>query len=688
MAIVSLLIAIAVQAQAPAPRGDEGEMKERPNGPRGPDGPGERKKEVVARFDKNGDKRLNAEERKAARQWLATERSQGRGPRRFGPGRGGNEGAQPHLPGGKVSPGDVKSSPDAPLYDAGTMRTFFLQFEEADWEKQLMEFKNTDVEIPAQLTVDGKVYKEVGVHFRGMSSFMMVPEGGKHSLNLSFDFVHDEQKIGGYRTVELLNSHEDPSYLRSILFTHIAREYLPTPKANFARVVINGESWGVYVNAQPFNKDFIKDAFGTTKGARWKVPGSPNGRGSLAYLGDDAAAYKTIYEIKTKDDPKSWASLIQLTKVLNETPPNRLEKELSPLLDIDGALRFLALDNALINNDGYWIRTSDYSLYQDEKGRFHIIPHDTNETFSKPGGPGFGGGRPGGGPLAMLARQMLAQADKDGDGKLTKGELTALADAWFDKMDADKSGKITQEQFNVGLVDLLPPAQRPGSQDDERRPNSGPTPGARGFTPGAGLLSAADANHDSALTRVELKDAFSQWFSSWDVEKKGSLDEEKLRNGLSMTLPRPNAGRPEGGPERPGVGPGGPGPRGPSGGGIQVKGVELDPLIAAKDANKPLISKLLAVPSLQKRYLEYVHDIAGKWLDWNKLGPVAQKYHALIAADVKADTRKLDSTEDFLTSLSQETAPKSSAPGGRRPISLKDFADQRRSFLLRSSGNQ
>ena len=74
------------------------------------------------------------------------------------------------------------------------------------------------------------------------------------------------------------------------------------------------------MNAQQFNKDFVKEWFGTTKGARWKVPGSPDGRGGLNYLGEDAAAYKRIYEIKTKDDPKSWADLIQLCKVLNETP--------------------------------------------------------------------------------------------------------------------------------------------------------------------------------------------------------------------------------------------------------------------------------------------------------------------------------------------------------------------------------
>src|SRR5258705_104825 len=151
-----------------------------------------------------------------------------------------------------------------PLYDALTLRTFFLEFEDADWEKELAEFKNTDVEVPAKLIVDGKTYPDVGVHMRGMSSFMSVGEGRKRSLNVSLDLVHKNQNIGGYRTLNLLNSHEDPSYLRSVLSYQIDREYIPAPKANFARVVINGESWGIYVNAQQFNKDLVKEWFGTT----------------------------------------------------------------------------------------------------------------------------------------------------------------------------------------------------------------------------------------------------------------------------------------------------------------------------------------------------------------------------------------------------------------------------------------
>ena len=90
-----------------------------------------------------------------------------------------------------------------------------------------------------------------------------------------------------------------------MLYAEIARHYLPAPKVNFVRVVINGESWGVYVNVAAVQQGLRARGFGTSQGARWKVPGSPRGRGGLEYLGDDAAAYKRIYEIKTKDDPTS-----------------------------------------------------------------------------------------------------------------------------------------------------------------------------------------------------------------------------------------------------------------------------------------------------------------------------------------------------------------------------------------------
>ncbi len=660
-------------------------------GGRGPGGMGQQHLKLVEKFDKDGDKRLNAQERKAAREYLVKEQAAGRGRRgpRF---RFGGESEGEAKPGPKVSANEVKAFPQAPLYDPQVVRTLFLEFEDADWEKELADFKNTDVEVPAKLIVDGKSYSDVGVHFRGMSSFMMIGEGRKRSLNLSLDFAHKDQQIGGYRTLNLLNAHEDPTFLRSVLFYQIAREYLPAPKANFVRLVINGESWGVYPSVEQFNKDFVKEWFGTTKGARWKVPGSPGGQGSLAYLGDNADAYKRIYQIKTKDDAKRWADLIRLCKTLNETPPDKLEATLSPLLDINGALKFLALENVMINNDGYWIRTSDYNIYEDEKGQFHILPQDANETFLKPGGPGGPGGRgrggpggpggPGGfGPNVFLGRQLFAQADKDSNRKVTKDELVSLADQWFDKLDLAKAGKLDQEQFAEKFPELL---GAPGGFVPPGRGAEGGAPrgGPGGFGPGPFIapvfFSALDVNKDGSLTRGELKETFRRWAVDWDKEKAGAIDEEQIRTGLAAVLPQPNFG---GGPAGGFGGRGGGRGRGGFPGGVRVNGVELDPLIAAKDENKPLLSKLLAVPALRTRYLGYVREIADKWLDWKKLGPIAEQYHALIADDVKADTRKLYSTEAFEKGLTENVGG-GGGFGGRETIGLKNFADQRRAYLL------
>ncbi len=555
-----LALASSVGAQQPAPPQDlppgppaDAPGERPPFGPGGPPrgfGPMQGEIKLVEKFDKNGNERLELDERKAAREFLAKERAEGRmgrggfggfgrGPRGQGRPRSGEPGTQgvstpdapdrrrgeappwgrrenqpPPEPGRKITPEEVKNYRAVPLYDLGTLRTVFLEFEAPDWEKELMDFHGTDVEVPAKFTVDGKTYENVGVHFRGMSSFMMVGEGRKHSLNLSVDFVHDDQRLGGYRTLNLLNSAGDPTMLRAVLYHQIARDYIPSAKANWMQVVINGESWGVYVNVQQFNKDFIEEWFDTKKGARWKAPGRPNGNSGLEYLGDDVAEYKKRFEIKSKDDPKSWESLIELCRVLNQTPADQLEEKLSPILDIDGALKFLALENVFINTDGYWTRASDYNLYQDEKGRFHIIPHDVNETFRAPEGPG-------------MRRQQ----------------------------EGDRGGR----------------------------------------------------------------------------------------------------------------------------------GVELDPFAGADDARKPLLSKLLAVPALRLRYTGYVRQIAEEWLDWNKLGPLAKQYQALIADEVKADTRKLASYEQFENGVAgaAESVEQGGMRGpGRAPMSLKSFVEQRRAFLL------
>jgi len=377
-----------------------------------PGGPMQEERKILSQFDKNADQRLDRTERAAAREFLKqnpeSRRGGGppggmRGPGGFGP-QGGQRTAA--TPGQRIAPADVKPATTGDLYDANTLRTLFLDFDNDDWEAELEAFHGTDVEVPATLTVDGRAYPGVGIHFRGMSSYMMVGTGQKRSFNVSLDFTNKKQRLGGVKTLNLLNSNGDGTFLSAVLFSHLARKHLPAPRVNLVRVVINGENWGVYVNQEQFNKDFVRTRYGTELGARWKVSGSPNGQGGLEYLGEDLAPYRQRYTMKAGDDD-DWHALVRLCKTLCDTPADKLEAALEPILDLDGALWFLALDCGLINSDGYWTRASDYSIYRDPKGKFHLIPGDMNEAFRAPeGGPGGPGGPGGGPPRGMRPNRM------------------------------------------------------------------------------------------------------------------------------------------------------------------------------------------------------------------------------------------------------------------------------------------
>lgn len=374
----------------------------------GPPGGFGQDRQLLDEFDQDKNGWLNAEERKAARESISSEGNEGRrgfgrgGPGRGGPGRGGPRfgrgNREPAKPGRAVTPDAVEHYPNESLYSPKVLRTLFLEFDSDDWESELESFKGSDVDVVAKLTVDGKTYPGVGVHFRGMSSYMMVPSGYKRSLNVSLDTVDEDQRLYGYKTLNLLNCNGDSSLMSTVLYSDLANEHVPAPKANFVEVVINGKSWGVYASVQQMDKIFTKEHFETSVGTRWKVPGNPGADGGLRYLGDDLEPYKSRFEMKSNDGKKEWDALVELCQVLNETPLDELPKKIEPILDVDEVLWFLAYDVALVNSDGYWTRASDYYLFRDSEGVFHTIPHDMNEAFNSGHGGPPGGGRRGGGP--------------------------------------------------------------------------------------------------------------------------------------------------------------------------------------------------------------------------------------------------------------------------------------------------
>ncbi|MEO6994638.1 MAG: CotH kinase family protein [Lacunisphaera sp.] len=694
---------------------------------------------LVGQFDKNGDQQLDATERAAARAYLAQH------PESTSETTLGRPGStppvivalEPSKSGTKVGPADVTIFAGKPLYDETTLRTIFLEFEDSDWEKELGEFARTDINLPAHLTLDGQSYSGIGVHFHDRDSTATTPSSYKRALDLTIDPAGTGQTIDGERRLRLVDASTDATYLRTMLYMYIARQYLKAPQTNFVQVVINGENWGTYVNVEPFDDSFIRENFATTEGAWWSVtPG-----GNLAYLGDKPDAYRQNYMLKSKEDANSWNALIDLCKILNNTPPSELEAALSPRLDIDNALRFLALENVLINQDGYGATTGGYGLYLAKDGRFQFIPQyaersfrlveesdyergarrteskhksgkkDDNSLSDDPVERALQKYNPKNFPhqnttdLAMLlSYSFVNKADSDFDGKISRDEWQSFARGWFLVMDEDLVGKLTRNQFLGKFRAMLTPAS---IADGRTKQTFGPDDAAAII--GADFFKALDQNHDGVITSQEVTDTFAQWFTEWSNPKTGVITEPALRKAFDGLFTRTifladqsfiarndktirpedlddahgrGRGRGHGGGNGIGLGPlhFGAGHRGGDSRTLVTFSEELDALNGLRDDHKPLIEKLLTVPALRTRYLAYVREITENWLTWEKLGPVAQRYHDLIAAGVEKETHKANSYVHFVQELDQETTV-----GGREggaATNLKSFITERHHYLL------
>ena len=236
-----ILLETITQEALTGVRLDERAIREmrRGGGPGGFGGRGRgprRAEKIVHRFDKDGDGKLNESERGDARKYVQDSR-----------GAPGASRSSDEILVKTTLEGDLKTSKAAAisenvgLYNDNTLRTFYLRFHDDDWYEQLGDFYKTDVDVPADLVVDGEIFRLVGVRFRGSSSYFTV-ENEKKSFNIAIDANDEEQRLSGYKILNLLNGHSDASFLREVLYSRIARDYIPASRANFVKLAINGEN--------------------------------------------------------------------------------------------------------------------------------------------------------------------------------------------------------------------------------------------------------------------------------------------------------------------------------------------------------------------------------------------------------------------------------------------------------------
>ena len=324
-------------------------------------------RKILAQFDKNGDKRLDRR-RTQGRAGVAGDATL----RRLRRARAEDRLATPRRPSrdGKLTPADVKSYPNGAGLRSDDDPDRLSAVRSNDWEQELAPSTTQTSMCRQPRPLTARPTRTSASTSAGCRPTSWCPEGRKRSLNLSFDFADGEAGVQRLQDAQPAQRQAIRAFCARCSTPRSPAHYVPTPKMNYMRVVINGESWGLYLNTAAVQQGLPARLFQVRRRARAGRRPAARAAGGINYLGDDSPHYKRFYEITSKGRSEGLGRSDQRVQGAQQTPPDKLEAALAPIFDIDGALKFLAVEVALVNTDGYWTRASDYSLYQDDKGVF------------------------------------------------------------------------------------------------------------------------------------------------------------------------------------------------------------------------------------------------------------------------------------------------------------------------------
>jgi len=257
----------------------------------------------------------------------------------------GNATNAPHreLPSEASPVGFLRAVRTGGLYDPTLLRTFRLDFTQANWASLLTTARTSGKDVACSLSLDnGTALTGVGARYKGNTSFSMA--AAKKSLNITVNHTNDTTELLGYETFNLNNAFGDETILREPVYFTVMSRYAPSPKAALARLFINNADWGVYSLAQNGDSDLMKDWFPSADGDRWRAPNAPVGGGggggpggpgglpgggggggafsgagsALSYLGPNLSSYRASYELRhTADTNRAW---LRLTNAISHPP--------------------------------------------------------------------------------------------------------------------------------------------------------------------------------------------------------------------------------------------------------------------------------------------------------------------------------------------------------------------------------
>lgn len=249
----------------------------------------------------------------------------------------------------------------------------------------------TPLYVPTDVRFNGKIWRHVGIRFRGNATLAMTWRAGQGKLPFRLDFDEledrfpeiDDQRFYGIKAVALINNMGDESMLREKVAADLYRlAGVPAPRTSFVRLFIDhGQGptyFGLYTLAEIPGAALLKTHFGESGGNLYK----PEGNGAKFGTFDQAS-----FEKKTNERSSDFSDVQAVFGALHGSrrDPAAWRAALEKVFDVPGFLRWLAANEAIENWDTYGVIAHNYYLYgvTSEGGRLHWIPWDNTNAFDQ-----------------------------------------------------------------------------------------------------------------------------------------------------------------------------------------------------------------------------------------------------------------------------------------------------------------
>ncbi|PCC70696.1 CotH protein [Nannocystis exedens] len=246
------------------------------------------------------------------------------------------------------------------IYAQDILPTFEIELDpeelaglKAEWEAG--DDDNTPDHPVKQFKYQDEIITYASIRLRGNSTWW--PGQNKMQFEIGFNTYDKKGRFRGLKKILFDAAEYNRAFLRDRMAMHIFRDLgLPAPCANNARLMLNGEYYGLFTSIEKVDSEFLERVFEFPDGNLYKKGGD--------------------WEKKTNEENPDMSDIEALDDADDLA-------DLVPLLNIDQAVLEWAAEAVMPDNDGAWAGGLNLYMYNDPKTGFNVIPWDKDATFDR-----------------------------------------------------------------------------------------------------------------------------------------------------------------------------------------------------------------------------------------------------------------------------------------------------------------